>query len=162
MLANTPDFPDEPMENATKVNTEAEGHEKSGDEKDEEDEEDEKAIEKLTIPLVKVEPPESSAVLPSALPPDGQDDDHPDYEDDNAEEEGDGEDLQPADRQLALDALALLELKFALLRQRIYQDKMDDLGKEEQFIHNGTLGHRFTTWLMVERRDSSRDAAYHL
>lgn len=148
---------DDPMENATKANSEeeAEDQEKSEGEKSDEDEEDEKAIEKMTIPLVKVEPP-PSAVLPSALLPDGQEDEHQDDDDENAEEEGDGEDLQSADRQPALDALAILELKFALLRQRIYQDKMDELGKEEQMIQNGTHPEMLHTISELEKRRDKR------
>jgi hypothetical protein len=55
-------------------------------------------------------------------------------EDEEGELEGEGE---YGNRQDALDALSLLELKFALLRQRIYQDKMDELAREERFVRDG-------------------------
>jgi hypothetical protein len=57
-----------------------------------------------------------------------------------ANEDGEGDvELQPADRQEALDALAKLELKFALIRQRIYVDKMEELAKEEGWVRQGKL-----------------------
>ncbi|GJJ14795.1 hypothetical protein Clacol_009063 [Clathrus columnatus] len=44
----------------------------------------------------------------------------------------------PAHRAEALDALALIELKFALLRERLYVEKMEELVEEEGMIFNGT------------------------
>lgn len=63
-------------------------------------------------------------------------------EDDEGEGEGDGDgdgenEGEYGNRQDALESLAGLELRFALVRQRIYQDKMDELGKEERFIREG-------------------------
>jgi hypothetical protein len=58
-------------------------------------------------------------------------------EDEDGELEGEGE---YGNRQDALDALSLLELKFALLRQRIYQDKTDELAREERFVRDGGFG----------------------
>jgi hypothetical protein len=46
-------------------------------------------------------------------------------------------DLQPAHRAEALDALALIELKFALLRERLYVEKMEELVEEEGMVVNG-------------------------
>ncbi|KAF8525210.1 Sds3-like-domain-containing protein [Hysterangium stoloniferum] len=47
-------------------------------------------------------------------------------------------DLHSGHRVEALDALALIELKFALLRERLYVEKMEELVEEEGMIINGT------------------------
>lgn len=57
------------------------------------------------------------------------------------EEEGDAEleaDMQPAHRAEALDVLATIELKFALLREKLYVEKMEALAWEESIVANGT------------------------
>jgi hypothetical protein len=46
-------------------------------------------------------------------------------------------DLQPAHRAEALDGLARIELKFALLREAIYVEKMEGLAWEEALVHEG-------------------------
>ena len=46
-------------------------------------------------------------------------------------------DMQPAHRAEALEVLAQIELKFALLRERLYVEKMDSLAWEEGLIANG-------------------------
>jgi hypothetical protein len=46
--------------------------------------------------------------------------------------------LQPAHRAEALDALALIEIKFAMLRERVYVEKMEALAVEEKLIEDGT------------------------
>ncbi|OBZ76494.1 hypothetical protein A0H81_03169 [Grifola frondosa] len=46
-------------------------------------------------------------------------------------------DMQPAHRAEALDVLAAIELKFALLRERLYIEKMDVLAWEEALIAEG-------------------------
>ena len=48
-------------------------------------------------------------------------------------------DMQPAHRAEALDVLAGIELKFALLRERLYVEKMDSLAWEEGLIADGAL-----------------------
>jgi hypothetical protein len=48
-------------------------------------------------------------------------------------------DLQPAHRAEALDVLAAIELKFALLRERVYVEKMDALAWEEALIGEGVF-----------------------
>ena len=56
------------------------------------------------------------------------------------EEEGDAEleaDMQPAHRAEALDVLATIELKFALLREKLYVEKMEALAWEEALVANG-------------------------
>ena len=56
------------------------------------------------------------------------------------EEEGDPEleaDMQPAHRAEALDVLATIELKFALLREKLYVEKMEALAWEEALVANG-------------------------
>ena len=56
------------------------------------------------------------------------------------EEECDAEleaDLQPAHRAEALDVLAAIELKFALLREKLYVEKMEALAWEESLVANG-------------------------
>ncbi|KAH9931475.1 uncharacterized protein B0H18DRAFT_1116280 [Fomitopsis serialis] len=47
-------------------------------------------------------------------------------------------DLQPAHRAEALDVLATIELKFALLRERLYVEKMEALAWEEALVAEGT------------------------
>jgi hypothetical protein len=46
-------------------------------------------------------------------------------------------DLQPAHRAEALDVLASIELKFALLRERAYVEKMEGLAWEEELVIEG-------------------------
>lgn len=46
-------------------------------------------------------------------------------------------DLQPAHRAEALDVLATIELKFALLRERVYVEKMEGLAWEEKLVNEG-------------------------
>ena len=48
-------------------------------------------------------------------------------------------DLQPAHRAEALDELAIIELKFALLRERLYVEKMQTLAWEETLVDSGSL-----------------------
>ena len=61
-----------------------------------------------------------------------------DGEEDEGELEGEeGGEGEYGNRKDALDALSMLELKFALVRQRIYQDKMEELGREERLIKDG-------------------------
>ena len=94
---------------------------------DEDEEEEEDAV------LVKDEPtPSRAAASPRSESPDHDDQAHLDDVDDVDQE------LHAADRADALDALAQLELKFALVRQRIYIDKMNELAREEGMIHDGT------------------------
>jgi hypothetical protein len=55
------------------------------------------------------------------------------------EEEGDVEleaEMQPAHRAEALDVLATIELKFALLREKLYVEKMEALAWEEALVSN--------------------------
>ena len=53
-------------------------------------------------------------------------------------------DVQPAHRSEALDMLAQIELKFALLRERLYVEKMEGLAWEEALLTEGTsLPHDF-------------------
>ena len=55
------------------------------------------------------------------------------------EEDGDEEleaDMQPAHRAEALDVLATIELKFALLREKLYVEKMEALAWEEALVAN--------------------------
>jgi hypothetical protein len=47
-------------------------------------------------------------------------------------------DIQPAHRAEALDALALIELKVFVVRDRLYAEKMDELAWEERLVHDGT------------------------
>ena len=57
------------------------------------------------------------------------------------EEEGEAElegDMQPAHRAEALDVLATIELKFALLREKLYVEKMEALAWEEALVANST------------------------
>ena len=47
-------------------------------------------------------------------------------------------DMQPAHRAEALDVLATIELKFALLREKLYAEKMEALAWEEALVASGT------------------------
>ena len=47
--------------------------------------------------------------------------------------------LQPAHRAEALDVLAQIELRFALVREALYVEKMEDLAREEALILQGEL-----------------------
>lgn len=64
--------------------------------------------------------------------------------DPDADEEDDLEDPElhePAHRVEALEVLAMIELKFALLREKVYLEKMDELAWEEGLLlGNGTGG----------------------
>ncbi|KAI0772778.1 hypothetical protein BD413DRAFT_612272 [Trametes elegans] len=71
-------------------------------------------------------------------------------------------DMQPAHRAEALDVLASIELKFALLRERLYVEKMDTLAWEEGLIANGThpeLLHLHAE--LTKRRDKRLELASH-
>ena len=46
-------------------------------------------------------------------------------------------DLQPAHRAQALDVLAGIELKFALVREALYVEKIEELAMEEALILQG-------------------------
>ncbi|TFY76431.1 hypothetical protein EWM64_g7581, partial [Hericium alpestre] len=90
-----------------------------------------------------------------------------------AEAEGDQEDmevddrdleteaeLQPAHRAEALDVLATIEFKFAMLRERVYVEKMEALAWEENLIADNThpeLLHLHTE--LSKRRDKRLDLA---
>ncbi|KAG9307984.1 Sds3-like-domain-containing protein [Chiua virens] len=54
------------------------------------------------------------------------------------EPEDEDPDLQPAHRAEALDVLATIELKFALLRERVYVERMESLAWEETLVCDGT------------------------
>lgn len=56
-------------------------------------------------------------------------------------------DMQPAHRAEALDVLAAIELKFALLREAVYVEKMQGLAWEESLVQDGALS--FTTRLVA-------------
>lgn len=63
-------------------------------------------------------------------------------------------DLQPPQRAEALDILAGMEVKFAILRERIYLDKMDEIAREEAMIRDDDhpeVLHFMTT--LLERKD---------
>ena len=47
--------------------------------------------------------------------------------------------MQHAHRGEALDVLAQIELQFALVREALYVEKMEDLAMEEALILQGTL-----------------------
>jgi hypothetical protein len=136
------------MDNGVEDPEEPDAHEPDEDEEEEQPEGEQDA----TNSAIKTEPPPSTLLPSIRLPTDAvEGDEDPEHVDaaevdpelELPEEDHDGEaegdlDLQPADRQDALDALAQLELKFALVRQRIYQDKMEELGREEKLVKNGS------------------------
>ncbi|KAJ3847748.1 hypothetical protein EV368DRAFT_87373 [Lentinula lateritia] len=55
----------------------------------------------------------------------------------NLEDEEEEFDLQPVHRVEALDMLAIVELKFALLREKLYIEKMEELAWEESLVASG-------------------------
>jgi hypothetical protein len=78
-------------------------------------------------------------------------------------------DLQPAHRAEALDVLATVELKFALLRERVYVEKMEGLAWEEALVSEGAFGHSFlvhesllTAARLVSDRPGSHPELIHL
>ncbi|KAF7790647.1 hypothetical protein EIP86_001603 [Pleurotus ostreatoroseus] len=88
-----------------------------------------------------------------------QDLDGDDADLDNAELELES-DLQPAHRAEALDVLATIELKYALLRERLYVEKMENLAWEEALVLQGV--HPEMTHLHEElskRRDKRLELA---
>ena len=58
-------------------------------------------------------------------------------DEEDLEHEMEESDLQPAHRAEALDVLASIELKFALLRERVYVEKMESLAVEEELVNEG-------------------------
>jgi hypothetical protein len=68
-----------------------------------------------------------------------EDEQEPDVDvDDDADAEIEpDQDLQPAHRAEALDVLAHIELKFALLRDKLYLEKMEDLAWEHNLVEDG-------------------------
>lgn len=56
---------------------------------------------------------------------------------DETEEPDEDPDLQPAHRAEALDVLATIEIKFAMLRERVYVEKMEGLAWEEALVWEG-------------------------
>uniref|UniRef100_A0A0W0F0Y7 Uncharacterized protein n=1 Tax=Moniliophthora roreri TaxID=221103 RepID=A0A0W0F0Y7_MONRR len=63
-----------------------------------------------------------------------EDDDEGLHEEDDEEEL----DLQPAHRIEALEVLASIELRFALVREKLYVEKMQSLAWEESLVEDGT------------------------
>jgi hypothetical protein len=63
-------------------------------------------------------------------------------------------DLQPAHRAEALDTLALIELKFALLRERLYVEQMEELVEEEGMVVNGAYVYTYSDVYVQERTPS--------
>ncbi|KAG8820912.1 hypothetical protein FRC17_009989 [Serendipita sp. 399] len=126
---------------------------------DDDDHMDDRELD-VNVPSVKVEPPPSTVFSPKALPTtplDIEDADNQDLLNGEDDVEGDADmELQAADRQDALDALALLELKLALVRQRLFQDKMDELGREEDMIRNGTHPELLHTIAELDKRRERR------
>ncbi|KAF9463230.1 Sds3-like-domain-containing protein [Collybia nuda] len=81
--------------------------------------------------------------------------------DDDLEVELDS-DLQPAHRAQALDSLALIEIKFADLRERVYLEKMENLAWEETLVGEGLhpeLIHLHRE--LSQRRDKRLELASH-
>jgi len=64
-------------------------------------------------------------------------------------------DLQPPQHTEALDILASMEVKFAILRERIYIDELEEIATKEAMILSGThpkLLHFLTTLSQLEER----------
>ncbi|KAI0279551.1 Sds3-like-domain-containing protein [Russula aff. rugulosa BPL654] len=89
---------------------------------------------------------QSASPSPSPPPEDAPDGDAPEPDDIEADAEVEDEaadaeteaDLQHEHRAEALDTLATIELKFALLRERVYVEKMEALAWEEALVKNGS------------------------
>ena len=132
--------------------------EEEEEEEDEEEEEEPEDEEEAEEPEEEQADEEANEVDKEAVDPEGDDDqelDGADNEDMDEGENGDENDedpspdggaadadsdeheesdLQPAHRAEALDVLATIELKFALLRERLYVEKMEGLAWEERMI----------------------------
>ncbi|KAF7964542.1 hypothetical protein HWV62_5929, partial [Athelia sp. TMB] len=65
-------------------------------------------------------------------------------------------DMQPAHRAEALDVLASIELKFALLRERVYVEKMEGIAWEETLIAEGTHPESVYLHNELSRREAKR------
>lgn len=116
-----------------------------GDEEDDDDEEDDEE-EDEDVTRREEEDDDADEILPSTIPVTeakvaGEAGEADDAEAASAlQDEIDLEidaDLQPAHRAEALDALATVELKFALLRERIYVEKMEGIAWEEALVADG-------------------------
>ncbi len=82
--------------------------------------------------------------------------DEEENEEENEEEpmpDGDLEDqeieLQPAHRAEALDVLASIEPKFAMLRERVYVEKMEILAWEESMVQACKSCVLFIAWILL-------------
>lgn len=82
-------------------------------------------------PIIK---PKDNLIPDPDQEPDVVIDENSAYDDMDGEQELE---LQPAHRAEALDVLAILELKFAMLRERVYVEKMDALAWEEALVADG-------------------------
>ncbi|EJD01832.1 uncharacterized protein FOMMEDRAFT_147036 [Fomitiporia mediterranea MF3/22] len=110
-----------------------------------EDEPAEEPAGAITEKVVKAEPVEPETVTVAGPNDDGAD--NADQVEQNAERDADVEaeveteeaelDLQPAHRAEALDVLAQIELRFALVREALYVEKMEDLAVEEALVLRG-------------------------
>ena len=74
---------------------------------------------------------------------DGENDEEPSPDVDLEDQEIE---LQPAHRAEALDVLATIELKFALLRERVYVEKMEGLAWEEAMVQAGPYSIHLATY----------------
>lgn len=127
------------------------------DPEEEEEEEELEEEEEVEEPEEEQADEEANEVDEEVIDPEGDDDQEQDADNDDMEEgengdenenendedpspnDADGDeleesDLQPAHRAEALDVLATIELKFALLRERLYVEKMEGLAWEERMV----------------------------
>ncbi|KAH9947751.1 Sds3-like-domain-containing protein [Amylocystis lapponica] len=81
---------------------------------------------------------DADADVAQAAAPEAEEREGPDADDIDEPEMELESDLQPAHRAEALDVLATIELKFALLRERLYVEKMDTLAWEESLVAEGS------------------------
>lgn len=94
--------------------------------------------------MVKDEPVEPAVVIEAENDDDTEMAERPDPDaDPDAEAEAEAEEadleLQPAHRAEALDVLAQIELRFGLVREALYIEKMEELAVEEAMIFQGAL-----------------------
>lgn len=97
------------------------------------------AADKDGTEAIVVEQPETADIDPE-VEPDVDADVEVDADGDHEVEAEEAElELQPAHRAEALDVLAQIELRYALLREALYIEKMEDLAMEEAMVLQGKI-----------------------
>ncbi|KAF5388617.1 hypothetical protein D9757_004833 [Collybiopsis confluens] len=121
------------------------------DKDDEDDEEEEKSKRKRAVDVDE----DKDSNIDGEEKSDRDSNVDPD-EDPDAYLEEEDTDLQPAHRVEALEFLARIEMKFALLREKVYVEKMEELAWEESLVGNGTHPELLFIQTELSRRKNKR------